>query len=122
MAIKKDNDTKQARRIFPVFSPAELQVFDRELEPYWFDKALSTGETVRLVDFDRFLEDKRALRGGAVVMGQGEPLYALLWEKIEQWRRWRGRIEYGRRRGDQDLESMALALKNDFEVEPYVED
>lgn len=106
-----------------IYTDDELKAFDVELETkYRYTVTLSDGKTCNLLDFKRLHRDYGTTVANtppyadSVVMaldGVGEPItptrYERLEEKIAQWGKWRGRMEYGKKMAAKQFDKMATA-------------
>lgn len=117
---------------FPVYSETELEQFDQEIQPYWYEKEIKfpKPDKIRLVDWERFHCDNGSkTKDGAIILAgmkknknrQGDwhwsydypSRYAFLENKISQWREWRGKKEFIEQRKVEGLEELAEKVTMD---------
>lgn len=122
----------------------ELSDFDCEElnqqieEKYMVGRNLSTGTQVRIFDERQYMIDQGGWNDAGEVIIKGlkilpdgsydcKPIaFELITDKLEQWRRWKGRKEYGKKRRDEELETASQQLanskgygyKDDSEIDP----
>ncbi len=102
-----------------IYSELELQLFDKEMETLKYQKTLSSGEVVTLIDFQKYHQSKGSVTAAGAVLvfddGFGEIktpiLYEVIEEKIRQWKNWKSRKEFGKKKRLEDLVSLSESMK-----------
>lgn len=98
---------------FTRYSDHDLHKFDYEVQKYK-KTVVRDNRTLTFFDFDQLLKDHKALtRSGAIILeedingGYKTPnRYEILLNKIQQWKGWKIKIEYSKKK---DLENLAEA-------------
>lgn len=98
----------------------EFLQLDQELQKYKVTKYSEYWkENITTIDTDKWLEDKGAMRKGAIVMkedglgGYEKPLYAILQETLQEYYRWYGKREYAQK---MEIKSHAETLAKGMKI------
>lgn len=139
----KTEEIKEKRYSKPTINgltPEGLRSLDKELQGYAVEKDITMPDGkvfhIKYIDDRKWMEDKGALRKGAVYISDFKPakystqghliegcdcdsiLYEQLSENLEQWKKWKGRQEYA-----QKVERTAIdKLAEDMKVQKVAED
>lgn len=112
--------------VYNKLSDQELAEFNLVMEKYRIHKTLSDGEKITYCKWENWLVDQGAM-GSGKGMYQGQyyitnvTKYEELRNKIDQWLSWRGRREYGKKMGDQQLDKIGDQMADSMRVRSDVD-
>ena len=111
---KIQNEEQIEKKEFKKYSDDELKEFDVEMQKYKKEVEIThpTPDTITVYDEKQYLKDNGALnKDGAVIVDENyQSKFAELNDKLEQWKRWQGRLEFIDKKKMEGLEELAQGM------------
>lgn len=120
---RKDEYGEETKR---EYSDVELAIFDKEMQKYAEERTSWRGVRYTHFHTEKYLEEVSAItvteqectctgephmvQHRAVVVIDGKSPLKIYNNKLDQWKRWRSRKEYGKAMRDADLDKMAAEI------------
>jgi len=111
---KIQNEEQVEKKEFKKYSDDELKEFDVEMQKYKKEVEIThpKPDTITVYDEKQYLKDNGALnKDGAIIMNYSyQTKFTELNDKLEQWKRYIGRLEFIDKKKMEGLEELAQGM------------
>ena len=122
--IKKDEQKKeQPIKLSTKMTDQELYKFNQSVQKYYQEKKLSTGQKVRVWNYYDFMLENGGMNKRHEILATTNDdgsvnvsKWLMLEDRIDQWKNWLSRKEYGKRKRDEQLNQQSMEVSSKLQV------